>query len=155
MMKENRKWPPVLAKKLALTFLAGAGCLVTGAVFAWHLRDPFMLVLSTLVMLGAALRGAGLALCIMRERYTVIEGRCAGIELKPFCKVYRVRITDDQNNETTLHIGKQNTLRIGDRYRFYFRKGELLRVGNAGLDAALSSGQFLGMERLELQEDGE
>jgi hypothetical protein len=55
---------------------------------------------------------------------------------------------DDSGIESSLRLGKQVMIKIGFRYRFYFKKSEQLSVGSEYFDAALASDRFLGFEEL-------
>jgi len=55
---------------------------------------------------------------------------------------------DDNGIESSLLLGKQTKVKIGSRYRFYFKQGQQLSVGNPYFDTALSSDLLLGFEYL-------
>ncbi len=86
---------------------------------------------------------------IMTEHtYEVVEGTCVAISPKPLRKYRKVRIMDDHGIESALLLNKQATIRIGYRYRFYFKDTQRLTIGNQQFNAALSSDCFLGFEEI-------
>ena len=86
----------------------------------------------------------------------MVEGTCVGIVPKPLRKYRKIRIMDDDGNESALLLGKHSKIQIGFRYRFYFKKTQRLTLGSEYFDAALSSDCFLGFEELgELDEHPE
>jgi hypothetical protein len=78
------------------------------------------------------------------QRVCIISFR--RVSIKVFRKQLTVKLMDDAGIETSLRLGKQAKIRIGLRYRFYFKKGEHLSLGNEYFDTALSSDHFLGFE---------
>ena len=78
----------------------------------------------------------------------MVEGTCVGIVPKPLRKYRKIRIMDDDGNESALLLGKHSKIQIGFRYRFYFKKTQRLTLGSEYFDSALSSDCFLGFEEL-------
>ena len=107
-----------------------------------------MLSLSGAVLVFSIIRAIGLYYAIAGQKYEAVEGTCIGVSSKPLRKYYTVKLMDDAGIENSLRVGKQAKLRIGFRYRFYFRKCGRLSVGSEYFDTALSSDQFLGFEEL-------
>ena len=147
-MNTLKNCPKALFQKLMFTALIGAGCLIVGLAYYIFSRDNITLALSFLVLTFSMIRSAGLYHIISEKRYDIIDGICVGIKPKPLSKHYTVKIIDDTGVETSLRLGKQTKLKIGFRYRFYFKQGQQLSVGSKYLDAALSSDHFLGFEEL-------
>jgi len=81
-----------------------------------------------------------------KKDYEIVEGTCSAIVPKLFPKFRKIKITDDEGNETTLLLSKQSKVSIGERYRFYFKKTTRVTLGNEYFDSALSSDCFLGYE---------
>ena len=69
-----------------------------------------------------------------------------GISPKPLRKFRKIRIMDDEGNESSLLLSKQSKVKIGDRYRFYFKQTQRISLGSDYFDAAMSSDCFLGYE---------
>ena len=55
---------------------------------------------------------------------------------------------DDNGNESSMLLGKQSKVKIGYRYRFYFKGTRIFRWAARYLDSAMSSDCFLGYEEL-------
>ncbi len=72
-----------------------------------------------------------------------------GIVPKMLGKYRKVKIMDDEANESTLLLDKQSKIKIGDRYRFYFKKTTRVTLGNEYFDTALASDCFLGYEAVD------
>ena len=98
----------------------------------------------------------GLSLCkawsfyhtICKQNYEIVEGTCVGIVPKPMRKYRKIRIMDDEGTESALLLSKHSKIKIGFRYRFYFKSTQRLTLGSEYFDAALSSDCFLGFEEL-------
>lgn len=150
MEKESisKNIPWVLQQRILFTALIGAGCLAVGIAYFLFSRDMVFLALSGLVFLFSLLRGIGLWHTIMQRHYEVVEGTCIGISAKPLRQQSKVRIMDESGVETALRLGKQPKIKIGFRYRFYFKRDKRLSVGSEYFDTALSTDQFLGFEEL-------
>jgi len=149
-MKMNtlKNCPQVLFRKLLFTALIGVGILIVGLSYYIYSKDHITLILSFLIFVCGMIRSAGLYIVISKEKYDVVEGTCVGIKSKPFSKQCTVKIIDDKGIEISLRFVKQTKIKIGFFYRFYFKRGERISVGNEYLDAALSSDYFLGFEEL-------
>lgn len=150
MESENssKSVPRVLTQRIFVTVLIGAGFLTVGIAYFLFSRDTVFLVLSSLVFLFSLLRGFGLWRTVAGGQYEVVEGTCVGISAKPLRKQSRIRIMDENGVETALCLGKQSKVKIGFRYRFYFKSGQRMSVGSEYFDTALSTDQFLGFEEL-------
>lgn len=73
-----------------------------------------------------------------KKDYEIVEGTCSAIIPKFLPKFRKIKITDDEGNETTLLLSKQSKVSIGERYRFYFKKTTRVTLGNEYFDSALS-----------------
>jgi hypothetical protein len=147
-MNVLKNCPKVLFQKLLITALIGFGCLIVGVAYYIFSKDKIMLALSSLMFIFSVFRSIGLYNIISGNKYDMVEGTCVGIGIKPFSKQYKVKIIDDTGIESSLRFGKQTKIKVGFRYRFYFKKGERLSVGSEYFDTALASDHFLGLEEL-------
>ena len=59
-----------------------------------------------------------------------------------------VTVMDDEGNESSLLLSKQSKVKIGDRYRFYFKQTQRITFGSEYFNAAMSSDCFLGYEAI-------
>ena len=147
-MIELKNFPKVLLQKTVLTALIGIGCLITGTAYYIFTKDRIMLSLSGMVFVFSVIRSVGLYYTITNKKYETVEGTCVGVGTKPLRKYYTVKIMDDAGTESSLRLGKQTKIKIGFRYRFYFKKSERISAGSEYFDTVLSSDQFLGFEEL-------
>ena len=130
-MEKIHNSPPTLRRKLFLTALAGLLCLLIGIAMCVFSKDWMMLFLSCAVCLFSLLK-----------KYEIVEGTCVGIVPKPLRKFRKIRIMDDEGNESALLLPKQSKVTIGDRYRFYFKQTQRISLGSEYFDAAMSSDCF-------------
>ena len=147
-MEKVIKAPTPLRNRLLLTALLGVVCLLIGLAMFLFAKDRVMLLLSAMVCIFSFYRAWSIYRVISRQEYEVVEGTCVGIVPKPLRKYRKIRIMDDEGNESALLLGKYSKIKIGFRYRFYFKKTQRLTLGNEYFDSALSSDCFLGYEEL-------
>ena len=147
-MDKIKNAPKPLRRKLFLTAILGFLCLLIGAAMFLFSKDKIMLFLSAAVCILSFCRAWSLFNTICKQEYDVVEGTCVGITLKPMCKYRKVRIMDEEGNESALLIGKQSKIQIGFRYRFNFKKTQRLTIGSEYFDSAMSSDCFLGFEEV-------
>ena len=143
------KWtnfPAPLKRKMFLTALVGIGCLLVGVAFTIFAKDMMMLLLSVAVCAFSLFKAFSMYRVASKKDYEVVEGTCSAIVPKLITKFKKIKITDDEGNETTLLLIKQSKITVGERYRFYFKKTTRVTLGNEYFDSALSSDCFLGYE---------
>lgn len=145
--------PLPLKRKIMITILVGLICLVIGIAIFIISNDKIMLILSLAVCGISVYKAFSIYQIILKKQYEVVEGTCVGIVPKPLRKYRKIRIMDDEGNESTLLLHKQSKIKIGDRYCFYFKQAAHLTLGNEYLDAATSSDCFLGYEECKKQNE--
>jgi len=145
------KWtsfPAPLKRKMLLTALVGMGCLLVGVAFTIFAKDMMMLFLSIAICGFSLYKTFTMFRVASKKDYEIVEGTCSAIVPKLITKFKKIKITDDDGNETTLLLGKQSKVSIGERYCFYFKKTTRVTLGNEYFDSALSSDCFLGYESI-------
>ena len=147
-MGKIKEGPVPIKRKLFLTCIIGIVCLLVGIAMLLLLKDRMMLFLSLAVCLFSFLKAFDFYRVIAGEEYEVVEGTCVAVMPKPLRKYRKVKIMDDNGNESTMLLGKQSKVKIGYRYRFYFKETQRLTFGSEYLDSAMSSDCFLGYEEL-------
>lgn len=147
-MDKIKDSPPPLRRKLFLTMLVGLLCLLVGISMCIFLKDWLMLGLSGAVCVFSFIKAFGMYQVVVKKSYEIVEGTCVGIVPKPLRKFRRIKIMDDEGNETSLLLNKQSKVKIGDRYRFYFKQTPHFSLGSEYFDAAMSSDCFLGYEKI-------
>ena len=143
------KWtsfPSPLKRKMILTALVGIGCLLVGIAFTVIAKDTMMRLLSVAVCAFSFYKAFAMFRIASKKDYEIVEGTCTAIVPKLLNKFRKIKITDDDGNETTLLLAKQSKITIGERYKFYFKKTTRVTLGNEYFDSALSSDCFLGYE---------
>ena len=141
--------PAPIRKRVLLTGILGTMCLLIGAGIRICAQDRMMLLLSVAVFVFSAVRVCSLCKLIRNKTYEVAEGTCVAIVPKPLRKFRKIRIMDDEGNESVMLLGKRDKIQIGNRYRFYFKSTNRISLGNDILDSAASSDAFLGYECVE------
>lgn len=107
-----------------------------------------MLFLSLAVCVFSAGKAIDYYHVITGEKYEIVEGTCVAVMPKPLRKYRKIKIMDDNGNESTMLLGKQSKVKIGYRYRFFFKETQHISLGSEYLDSAMSSDCFLGYEEL-------
>ena len=147
-MGKIKEAPAPLKKKMFLTGIVGIVCLLVGIAMFLLLKDRMMLFLSLAVCVLCIGKALGYYRLIGGEEYEIVEGTCIAIMPKPLRKYRKIKIMDDNGNESTMLLGKQSKVKIGYRYRFYFKETQHISLGSEYLDSAMSSDCFLGYEEL-------
>lgn len=147
-MGKIREAPAPLRRKLYLTAIIGIICLLVGLAMFIFLKDRMMLFLSLLLMAFCMVKVVNYYRIIAGEEYEIVEGTCVSITPKPLRKYRKIKIMDDNGVESSLLLNKQSKVKIGYRYRFYFKETQHISLGSEYLDSALSSDCFLGYEEL-------
>ena len=98
------KWngfPVPLKRKMLLTALVGIGCLLVGVAFTIFAKDTIMLILSGAVCAFSLFKAFTMYRVASKKDYEVVEGTCSAIVPKLFPKFRKIKIMDDEGNETT------------------------------------------------------
>ena len=147
-MDKIKNCPTPLKRKLFLTVIIGFACLLIGIAMMLLLKDKMMLFLSLAIFVLSIGKAVEFYLLIVNKKYEIVEGTCVGIVPKPLRKYRKIRIMDDAGVESTMLLNKQTKVKIGYRYRFFFKETQKLSFGSEYLDSATSSDCFLGFEEL-------
>lgn len=147
-MGKIREAPAPLRRKLYLTVIIAAVCLLVGLAMFLFLKDKMMLFLSLVICTFSAIKVIEYYRIIGGKEYEIVEGTCVSITPKPLRKYRKIKIMDDNGIESSLLLNKQSKVKIGYRYRFYFKETQHISLGSEYLDSALSSDCFLGYEEL-------
>ena len=155
-MSKIREAPAPLRRKIYLTAIIGIVCFLVGLAMFLFLKDKMMLFLSLVICTFSIGKVIDYYRIIAGEDYETVEGTCVSITPKPLRKYRKIKIMDDNGVESSLLLNKQSKIRIGYRYRFYFKETQHISLGSEYLDSALSSDCFLGYEELgEFSEQAE
>jgi len=148
-MKKLKDFPKALQQKLIFTVMIGAGCFVFGAAYGLIVRDRIFFFLSCAVLCFSLFRGWALYRVASQEKYEVVEGTCVRVSSKILRKQISIYIMDDEGIESSLRLGKQTKVKIGTRYRFYFKQGDREQTESDFLNSLLAGDLFLGYEMVE------
>ncbi len=140
--------PSPIKRKLFLTCIVGVFCLLIGLAMFLFLKDKVMFFLSLAVIVFCVGKAFEYYDLIHDNKYEVVEGTCVAVVPKPLRKYRKIKIIDDNGNESTMLLNKQTKVKIGYRYRFYFKETNRFSFGNEFLDSATSTDCFLGFEEL-------
>lgn len=147
-MEALKSCPKVLLHRLLLTPLIGAGCLAVGIAYYCFSYDKIFLLLSGAVFAASVVQSVRLCRLIKGKKYRTTQGVCVGVTPKPLRRYRTVRLMDEDGLETTLLLDKRTRVKIGFRYRAYFKEEIHPSLGSEYLDTALSGSNFLGIEEL-------
>lgn len=147
-MEKIKSAPSPLRRKFYMTGLLGLLCLLIGIAVYFFSKDRTMLLLSGVVCILSIWRAYSIFHTITGKQYEIVEGTCVAVMPKPLRKYRKIRIMDDEGNESVVLLNKQSKVKIGYRYRFFFRQTQRFSLGSEYLDTAMSSDHFLGYEEL-------
>lgn len=143
-----KEFPRPLLRRWLITVLLGIAFLGVGLAVTLYMDDWGMFILSLILCVSTIIR-AGLMFMMMQEkRYEIVEGTCVSVSRIPVGKKKKIKIMDNDGNETDLLLGRNDIVKIGYIYRFYFKDTERLTIGNSYLDSALNADCFLGYEQI-------
>lgn len=146
-MKTNNSIPQPLLRKIILTPLLGAVCLVFGLSSYLGADDKTLLMLSGVLFAICIFKGIQHYRIAKSGRYLAVCGTCVRLAPQFMGKLRKVYLMDDDGIETTLRLPKQHRIIIGSRYCFYFAQSSGVSIGNDYLDTLLATDSFLGYEQ--------
>jgi hypothetical protein len=146
--KQWKGYRYVLVRRVFLTLLTGAAGAVVGLAGFLAAGDRILLGLSVAVCLCSLWKGILLWGVIKGGGYETVEGVCVGVTSPPFRRYKKIRIIDGNGMEGSLLLHSQARIRIGYRYRFFFKKGGGNYFKGEYLSAMLETGLFLGHEEM-------
>ena len=120
-MLQFKYWPTVLQRRWLLSWAAGAVFLVSGIAMFFALEDRVLLVISILLAVCIILRCFAFYRTVMAGNYEVVSGICIGLGRAGWKKYRTVRLLLTDGTECEITLDKRISLRIGNRYQFYFR----------------------------------
>lgn len=110
------------------------------------LQDRMLLWISTLLALGTLLRCISFYWIVQAEAYEVVEGVCIELGRAGLRKRRKVRLLQEDGNEYTILLGKRMPLRLGNRYRIFFRCGDVAERDTELFPNFVMEDHFLGLE---------
>lgn len=146
-MNTQKPIPQPLLRKIIITPLLGAVCLVFGLAAYLGAGDRTLLMLSGVLFAACIFKGIQHYRIAKSGRYIIMCGTCIRIAPQFIGKLRKVYLMDDDGIEITLQLPKQHRITIGSRYCFYFAHSSGISVGNDYLDTLLATDSFLGYEQ--------
>lgn len=142
--------PIVITKRLALTFLVGAGFLIISMSYFLYASDTLLLCLGSFLFVMCGIRCCSLFFRGLTGAYTVLEGECFKISFPTLSRYQVILFLDDMRETHCLHLDKNCRLQAGKRYRLYFTDELPIKFPPKSLffKRATSSGKFLGAEEV-------
>lgn len=141
------EWPQALLRRWLLSAAAGVGFLLAGLTAFFALHDHILLIISALLALFTTVRCIIFYHAIAGGGYETVEGVCVGIRRTPLRQLQTIRLMTMDGVEQTLSLDKRTHLRIGNRYRVYFRHAQT--QGGAIFPQGLQAqDQLMGFEDL-------
>lgn len=144
--------PPVIIKRLVLTFLAGTGCLFISLAGYFYAADSLLLFLGIFFFLMCCGRSCILFFKGLTGSYAILEGECREVRHLHLTRFQRVLFMDQQGEPHLLQLDKSCRIHPGNSYRLYFSDDIPARNTSASISALLFrasvSGNFLGWEEL-------
>lgn len=141
--------PGPLLRKIILTPLLGAVCMIFGLAMYLGAGDRTLLILSGVLLAMCVFKSIQYYHIASTRHYKTVCGTCVRITPQVAGRLRRVYLMDDLGVEITLRLPKQHRFTIGSRYRFYFAEVIGMNIGGEYLSALLAAGGFLGYEQIE------
>ena len=152
-MIHNTQIPAPLRRKMLLTSVIGIACFLIGFAFFLFCKDQTMLLLSLAVFVMCIGKTITLHRIVSMQSYETIEGTCAFIAPQLLRRYRKVKIIDNEGNETSLLLDKHSKIQLGSRYKFYFKEADRLTLGKEYFDSVLNADCFLGFEEVGIVSD--
>ena len=149
----NNKIPAPLQRKILLTSIIGVACFLVGFAVFMFCKDQTMLLLSLTVMILCVGKAITFYRIASMEAYEVVEGTCITIAPQLLRRYRKVKILDSDGNETLLLLDKRSKIKIGCRYKFYFKEADRISLGREYFDSVLNADCFLGFEEVGIVSD--
>lgn len=140
--------PAPLRQKMTWTAIIGILCFFVGLGIFLFLKDQTTMLLSCALLVMCMGKAISYYRIVTANACEVVEGTCVAIAPKPLRKYRSVKILDSAGNVISLLLDKQSKIKIGYRYKFYFKKTERFTIGNEYFDSTLNSDCFLGFEEV-------
>lgn len=143
-----QEWPAVLRRRWILTGAAGIGFLLVGLAVFFSLGDLVLLMLSGMLTLCTLLRCVEFYRTVRRRRYQAIEVTCIALGRPSIGRQREIRLLLQDGREVVVTWDKRVNLRIGRRYRIFYRLDCAPPHGGAGLHDLPAGNLLLALEDL-------
>lgn len=143
-----QKWPAVLRRRWLLTGAVGGLFLLVGLAAFFSLGDRVLLMLSGMLTLCTLLHCVEFYRTVRRRRYQAIEATCIALGRPSIGRRREIRLLLQDGREVVVTWDKRVNLRIGRRYRIFYRLDCAQPHGGAGLHDLPAGNLLLALEDL-------
>ena len=143
-----QKWPAVLRRRWLLTGAVGGLFLLVGLAAFFSLGDRVLLMLSGMLTLCTLLHCVEFYRTVRRRRYQAIEAACIALGRPSIGRRREIQLLLQDGREVVVTWDKRVNLRIGRRYRIFYRLDCAPPHGGAGLHDLPAGNLLLALEDL-------
>ena len=143
-----QEWPAVLRRRWLLTGAAGIGFLLVGLAVFFALEDRVLLILSGMLTFCTLLHCAEYYRTVRSRRYQAIEAACIALGRPSIGRRREIQLLLQDGREVVVTWDKRVNLRIGRRYRIFYRLDCAQPHGGAGLHDLPAGNLLLALEDL-------
>ena len=143
-----QKWPAVLRRRWLLTGAVGGLFLLVGLAAFFSLGDRVLLMLSGMLTLCTLLHCVEFYRTVRRRRYQAIEATCIALGRPSIGRRREIRLLLQDGREVVVTWDKRVNLRLGRRYRIFYRLDCAPPHGGAELHDLPAGNLLLALEDL-------
>ena len=141
-----KEFPAPLKEKFISLLIMGILLWIIGICVALVFKDITMFILSILACVCCFIKAGTFYVTVSNNEYETVTGTCISVFPILIRKQKKVKITDKDENERSLILGKHSKIEVGKNYTFYFKSTKRISLGSEYFDSVLSSDCFLGYE---------
>ena len=143
-----QKWPAVLRRRWLLTGAVGGLFLLVGLAAFFSLGDRVLLMLSGMLTLCTLLHCVEFYRTVRRRRYQAIEAACIALGRPSIGRRREIQLLLQDGREVVVTWDKRVNLRLGRRYRIFYRLDCAPPHGGAELHDLPAGNLLLALEDL-------
>ena len=143
-----QEWPAVLRRRWILTGAAGIGFLLVGLAVFFSLGDLVLLMLSGMLTLCTLLHCVEFYRTVRCRRYQAIEAACIALGRPSIGRRREIQLLLQDGRDGVVAWDKRVYLRLGHRYRIFYRLDCAPPHGGAGLHDLPAGNLLLALEDL-------
>ena len=143
-----QEWPAVLRRRWLLAGAAGIGFLLVGLAVFFALGDRVLLILSGMLTFCTLLHCVEFYRTVRCRRYQAIEAACIALGRPSIGRRREIQLLLQDGREVVVTWDKRVNLRLGHRYRIFYRLDCAPPHGGAGLHDLPAGNLLLALEDL-------
>lgn len=154
----KKKWdcrniPGIFTDRILKLCILSFSILLPGCFMGIQTESPKFVFWSVILGIAVFVRAVLLLHTAMTGTYETVEGVVLLITGKsPVGKFRKIKVGFSNGGETVLLLDKSIPVETGSCYRFYFSSRQDVLSGIKTVDAALSTGSFYGLEKIDRKE---